>query len=533
MIRLDIAEQGRIRTVDLDDGSHLIGRAMDADLRLESAEVSRRHAVLEVGDDGVWVRDLGSLWGTFVGAQRLEEGHRTPLAADQLLRVAQVELWPHGTARPQLPRLSGVDPDTTGLHERLRVNLSDVTDLPRKRTLPMLRHLFHLFTLDEEGQAIEQEACQFVRSWVDVDRVCLFETVEPGVAPEIRGWWSRDPLDPAQLFISERMVREVLDTGEAVIWAKDPWSEDLDPKSSLHRFGIQSAMAVPVLRKPAVRGVLYADRRSALGEFHDEDLEVLVATASAVATRRAECRGRFEAREAARIQRLMLPHALPSIPGYQLDAGLHMCHDVGGDLYDCIGRDDGHWLLAIGDVEDKGLPAALMMGATSFLLSAYAEFEVSPLEIYSRLHRNLVTRNRARQFVALFLGELDPGSGVLRCVVAGLPKPLVIRPDGRLVEIEPTARPVAMPDVGGDPPFESRIVLEPGDLLAVFTDGYPEATPDHQRWLEAEVAEHLVQNRHLALADIRDSLDRCVDAFVGAAGPSDDRAILLLRRDAA
>ena len=74
------------------------------------------------------------------------------------------------------------------------------------------------------------------------------------------------------------------------------------------------------------------------------------------------------------------------------------------------------------------------------------------------------------------------------------------------------------------------VTLEQGDLLAVFSDGYPEATPDGDRFLEAEVEDQLVRDRLLPLTEIRARLDRTVEDFVGAAGPSDDRTLMLVRR---
>ena len=75
------------------------------------------------------------------------------------------------------------------------------------------------------------------------------------------------------------------------------------------------------------------------------------------------------------------------------------------------------------------------------------------------------------------------------------------------------------------------MILEVSDLLAVFTDGYPDSTPDGDRFLEAEVQDQLIRDHKLPLTEIRARLDRTVNEFVGQAGPSDDRTLMLVRRN--
>ncbi|RKZ14642.1 hypothetical protein DRQ53_11065 [bacterium] len=524
MVHFHIEEAGRVRTVDLGDGRHMVGRAHGADIHLDSGTVSREHVMLEVRKDQVWVEDLGSLCGTYLGTRRLVHGDRKPFRSGELLRVAQVQMWAHAAPHPQPPHPRGTEFEITGSYGQFLAR-----ETSKRGTLPMLRHLFQLFSTGEDGDAIEHEACLFVKNWVQADRVCLFVAEHPGVAPTIRSWWSNSPLDPQKLPISNRLVRGVLDTGQFIAWSRDQGPVDLDDSRS--RFDIHAAVAVPILAPPAIRGVLYADRHSGNDGYGEQDIEILTATATAVAMRRSVSQSRIETAEAAKIQRNMLPRSLPTLNGYELEAGLHMCHGVGGDLYDFICRPDEHCLLSVGDVSGKGLPAALLMGAASFLIRALAELELSPLEIYSRVHSNLLPKYRMRQYVALFLADLDCKTGQMRCVVAGVPRPLVIRADGSVEELEVTAFPAALTDFDDPPPTELSVQLAPGDLLAVYTDGYPEATPDGDRFLEAEVTDQLVRDYLLPLEKIRERLDRTVDDFVGLAGPSDDRTLLLLRRE--
>jgi len=74
--------------------------------------------------------------------------------------------------------------------------------------------------------------------------------------------------------------------------------------------------------------------------------------------------------------------------------------------------------------------------------------------------------------------------------------------------------------------------MEPGDLLMIFSDGIPEATPDTEHFLGLEpVQEILVRRRGDALADIRTEIIATVNGFLKGEPASDDVTLLLLRRD--
>ena len=73
------------------------------------------------------------------------------------------------------------------------------------------------------------------------------------------------------------------------------------------------------------------------------------------------------------IQQHFLPRTLPDLPGWQIDAHYRPAREVGGDFYDFIALDDGRVGIVIGDVTDKGVPAALVMAATRSVLRAAAQ----------------------------------------------------------------------------------------------------------------------------------------------------------------
>jgi sigma-B regulation protein RsbU (phosphoserine phosphatase) len=206
-----------------------------------------------------------------------------------------------------------------------------------------------------------------------------------------------------------------------------------------------------------------------------------------------------------------------------------MCLAVGGDLYHCLPRSGDKRLLVLGDVSGKGMPAALAMSATIGMLRLLAEVGGPLAAVTSQLHRQLWQTLQQRQFVTLFLGELDPASGDLTYANHGQELPILVRSTGRIDKLESTGMPVALFE---DLPVETATVhLNPGDLLAVFSDGIPEATRDGTEYFGIEPLEDILRrSRTNPLPAICAEVRAAVSEFVHGRQSSDDITLLLVRR---
>jgi sigma-B regulation protein RsbU (phosphoserine phosphatase) len=146
---------------------------------------------------------------------------------------------------------------------------------------------------------------------------------------------------------------------------------------------------------------------------------------------------------------------------------------VGGDLYDYFKVRDGNLLFAIGDVSDKGIPAALFMARLSALLRVLGADEL-PDRLLSAINSRLVEGNDACMFVTIGCGVLNVDSGRIRYASAGHEPPLLREVDGRV-------RALAAENgaaIGIETAVEYRLYegsLAPGDALVLFTDGVTEA----------------------------------------------------------
>ena len=293
---------------------------------------------------------------------------------------------------------------------------------------------------------------------------------------------------------------------------------------------IRSAMAAPLLDNQRVRGILYVDSRAPAARFDADDLLVLTVTANAVAMKLSNHTMRQELTIAAEIQQTMLPPKV-QVPhhGYEMAAHQEMCLEVGGDLYHCLQRPDGKCLVALGDVAGKGIPAALAMSASMSLIRVLAEIGGSLAEVAMQLNRQLFQSMPARQFLTMFLGELDPATGHFLYVNHGHQPPILVRTDGTIEKLESTGLPVGLfevVEVG-----VAEVQLNPGDLLAMYSDGIPDATSDGTIFFgDDQMGCTLQECREQPLASICMRIRDQVDTFLGSSGPPDDMTLVLLRR---
>ncbi|HET9475599.1 MAG TPA: SpoIIE family protein phosphatase [Steroidobacteraceae bacterium] len=190
----------------------------------------------------------------------------------------------------------------------------------------------------------------------------------------------------------------------------------------------------------------------------------------------AQTRLGHELQIAAQIQQSMLPHgAAALVPSGTLVAGaLIPAKQVGGDFYDYFVLRDGRLLFAVGDVSDKGVPAALFMARLTGLLRVLGNLGTPPDRLMADLNDRLADGNDACMFATLGIGVLNPGTGRLQYASAGHEPPLVRRSDGGVESLEVENGPA----VGIDARVEYRLAesyLAPGDTLVVYTDGVTEA----------------------------------------------------------
>ena len=524
MPRFELLYEGKVHRLELADGTHRLGRATDCEVRIPVGSVSKYHAALRVAGESVFVRDLGSTNGSEVDGQRLS-AEETPFLTGTTLRLADVALW--------IVRDSSTNIDLSRddeLKSRISFRPDEaLSDKARGRIMEMLGSLFELLSSSANATEIETAACEFVARWVRADRVVMLEDDGEGTELRQKANWAAKPTRD-KLRLSSSIVGQVREKRESVLVANAMDDPNFGKNESIMALSLRSAMAAPLFDNLRVRGILYVDSADARMQYSKEDLQVLTATANAVAIKLRNLTLEGELKTASRIQRAMLPDILTAPPGYAILAHQVMCRAVGGDLYHCLPRPEGRVLLALGDVAGKGMPAALAMGAAIVLLRALAALTNDLVELMQHFHEQLLESLAPEQFLTMFLAELDPATGHIHFVNAGHNPAILLRRDGQFEKLGSTGLPAAMvPGIR----FEARDTqIAPGELLVIYSDGIPEATRDGDALLGDERFEScLVRHRDQPLAAIRDAVLSDVDEFLGGEPGSDDVTLLLLRRD--
>jgi len=245
-------------------------------------------------------------------------------------------------------------------------------------------------------------------------------------------------------------------------------------------------LAVPLVSQGELIGVLNLGPRLSEQDYSSDDRKLLdnLAAQAAPALRvgqlvreqeaEAATRQRFEQElEVARlIQQNFLPKQLPDLPGWQVAAFYRPAREVGGDFYDVIPLPDGRVGFVVGDVTDKGVPAALVMSATRSVLRASAQRLIEPGVVLERVNELLCPDMPAKMFVTCLYGVLDPASGHLRFANAGHDLPYV-KTAGGVVELRARGMPLGlMPGMAYE---EKETVLAPGESVLLHSDGIVEA----------------------------------------------------------
>src|SRR3954467_11461531 len=261
---------------------------------------------------------------------------------------------------------------------------------------------------------------------------------------------------------------------------------DLDSQAvrDLKAAGVK--LAVPLISQGELIGVLNLGPRLSEQDYSTDDRKLLdnLAAQAAPALRvgqlvreqeaEAATRQRFEQElEVARlIQQHFLPKELPELPGWQISAYYRPAREVGGDFYDVIPLPDGRVGFVVGDVTDKGVPAALVMSATRSVLRASAQRLIEPGAVLERVNEHLCPDMPAKMFVTCLYGVLDPQTGLFRFANAGHDLPYVKTADG-VAELRARGMPLGL--MSGMSYEEHETVLAPGDCLLLHSDGIVES----------------------------------------------------------
>jgi serine phosphatase RsbU (regulator of sigma subunit) len=232
---------------------------------------------------------------------------------------------------------------------------------------------------------------------------------------------------------------------------------------------------------------------------------------------------------ARQIQFGLLPFEPAELPHFVIRAAMRPANTVGGDYFDIVDLGSGRQAIVVGDVSGKGMPAALLMALLQGSLRTLSTAGLRGAELVAKLNAHLCANIPPNRLITLFYGELDADGGALRYVNAGHNPPFLVRGDGAVERLAPTA--VAL-GVMADAEFQAyETTLDPGDRLLLYTDGVTEAADaEDVEYGEERLRAFLDARRDIGEPELLEALTAEVLRHCGPVRPRDDMTLLAVRR---
>ena len=329
--------------------------------------------------------------------------------------------------------------------------------------------------------------------------------------------------------------QEAARTGEPVhlIGRRNPEFPRCQWRAFAGQSGEHSVLAVPLRYGPDILGALTVFV-SGSRPFAPDQIKLLGTLASlAVAAVRNAQSYAYEQNIAETLQKAFLPGSPTRMPGLDIAERYYPTRleeaQIGGDYYDFVRLSPTTLAVIIGDISGKGLAAAVYTAMAKYTLRAFAAQDMPPGEVVSRANRTIARHTTGEIFSTLFYGVIDLAAGTLTYVNAGHEPPLLARAQGSdILALEPTGMMLgAFPDAEFT---EGKIALAPGDALALFTDGLPDArASDGGFFSETGIRAELAAAHAGDAAAVADALHGAAARFAAGGGLRDDIALLVVK----
>jgi sigma-B regulation protein RsbU (phosphoserine phosphatase) len=313
----------------------------------------------------------------------------------------------------------------------------------------------------------------------------------------------------------------------------------LDPRymACVDSMDVNSELVVPLVFKDRLVGVLDLESREydAFTARHEQLLSTLASSLTIAMenarlyeqVRHDEQRLKNDVAMAQRIQEALLPRSTPWLPGLQVGVAYEPARDLGGDFYDFLPYGEGRLAVAVGDVAGKSLPAALYGSFATGLLREYAAHgEYRPAQVLEDMNCKLLHVRVDRRFLAMIFAVIDSADRTLTIASSGLPQPYLVR-GGAVRQIDLSGLPLGL--MAGQTYNETRLTLEPGDVVVLCSDGVEESRDAGDEQFGSERAQEVL----LSLAaeapyDIARGLLEACRSF-SQKGRADDRTVVVLK----
>lgn len=300
-------------------------------------------------------------------------------------------------------------------------------------------------------------------------------------------------------------------------------------------------LGVPMLVGDQVRGIVSLQNLDKENAFSKSDIELLNTLTNSMSQSLENARLFNETQRllnlleeemeiARHTQQSILPAEFPKQKGYDIAASIIPARAVGGDFFDFIPLKKQRLAIVVGDVSDKGLPAALFMALTFSLLRAEAARTADARQVLINVNRDLLKMNPLGMYVTLLYCVLDLRDGTLECTRAGHPQPIVLDSYGRTRPVElKEGQPLGvMENFALD---QQEIILPHGGLALFYSDGLSEACDLRGKEFGTErILNELLAHRNKNAKNLCAQLWNAVELYSSPIPHQDDFTTVVVKR---
>jgi sigma-B regulation protein RsbU (phosphoserine phosphatase) len=494
------------RRYPLENTQYVLGRHPDCDIVLESGSVSRQHARISKLGPSFVLEDLKSRNGSFVNGRLINEP--TKLLEGDTIRICDIELNYHEESQA-----SELTANTLGEGSGLGImiveddaNSSSIRSVTAKLDVRGSQYGVQLSASPEAKLAAILEIMKSLGKAVAIEEVLpkildtlftIFIQADRGfiilndAEGQLKPRWvkTRRPDQEEMVRVSRTVLREVMQTKEAIISLDAGSDSRFELSQSVADFRIRSMIVAPLLNSAGDPiGAIQIDTVQQKGGFENKDLEILVGVANqaGIAIENAQLHENMveqrlvqqDLQLASQVQLAFLPKSAPVIPGYTFFQYYNPAQQIGGDYFDYIELDKNRLAIVMADVVGHGVAAAMFMAK----LSAEARFAFASIDdprIALATLNDRITALGVEKFITMSVIVLDYVMHKASIVIAGHMPPIMLTASKSIVE---PGSEVGGPPLGimSDIPFDVfEQDLMPGESMTMYTDGIFEA-PDVQ-----------------------------------------------------
>lgn len=351
------------------------------------------------------------------------------------------------------------------------------------------------------------------------------------------------------LTTGENLLKKTLQAKQTLIFRDIPLKKDFLMHNASHDANeidivLKELITIPLLTKEKAIGILTVIRKNKpdVSEFSKEDIETLetIVSLSASAIENAylyertlnEQKMQQELKLAHEIQKRILPKKVPQSKNFEYGGVSIPARGIGGDYYDFFQVNKASTELTgitIVDVVGKGIPAALITIMIKSIIQMNVQGNASPKDVIKHINQAALNEPAITKFIPMFYCIVNDQTNNLTYTNAGHEVPMVFRArENEFFRLDTEGFPVGgMEDVDYE---EKNLLLRPGDIVSISTDGIVEArNPDGEEFGTERLMKYIRMYKHLPANKIVDKIYTNLINFVKDAPQHDDITLVIVK----